>query len=552
MQKYELAEKLKTTKAFKLNLKFAEFSDICACLISLKLKLFPMPEIIIASLSLLLLLVMLIILLRQKNKDVDLNPVLSRLDFIEKNNQRFEQEINNEFRENRAELAANLKNFQEQFLETLREINRSQQEQMKNISETSRQSIFNLNQTLEEKLSLLTNKNEESSRIGRQELAQNLKGLNEEIQRKLSDLGKAQKEQNDAEVAQLEKSLRQFQEAFSQNVKAFNDLQREKFGDLEKKQAELITSTELKLEKMREIVYEKLQKTLETRLGQSFELVSKQLESVQKGLGEMQTLANDVGGLKRVLSNVKTRGVLGEIQLGNILEQILAPEQYETNVKTKRSSGDHVEFAIKLPGRDDEGGSVYLPMDAKFPQEAYHLLQIAYDEGNMAKVDEAVKVLTRSIRLFAKDIRDKYLDPPYTTDFGIMFLPIEGLYAEVIRHTDLVEQLQREFKIIVTGPTTLAAILNSLQMGFKTLAIQKRSSEVWRILGEVKTEFGKFGDVLKKAQQKITEANTEIDRLVTTRTNVLTRKLRAVQELPAADENKLIDEGLLFDEDQEA
>ncbi|MDY0085407.1 MAG: DNA recombination protein RmuC, partial [Bacteroidales bacterium] len=442
-----------------------------------------MPEIIIASLSLLLLLVILMMLLRHKNKDVDLNPLLSRLDFIEKNNQRFEQEINNEFRENRAELAANLKNFQEQFLETLREINRSQQEQMKNISETSRQSIFNLNQTLEEKLSLLTNKNEESSRMGRQELAQNLKVLNEEIQRKLSDLGKAQKEQNDAEVAQLEKSLRQFQEAFSQNVKAFNDLQREKFGDLEKKQAELITSTELKLEKMRETVDEKLQKTLETRLGQSFELVSKQLESVQKGLGEMQTLANDVGGLKRVLSNVKTRGVLGEIQLGNILEQILAPEQYETNVKTKRSSGDHVEFAIKLPGRDEDGGSVYLPIDAKFPQEAYHLLQTAYDEGNMAKVDEAVKILVRSIKTFAKDIRDKYLDPPYTTDFGIMFLPIEGLYAEVIRHTDLVEQLQREFKIIVTGPTTLAAILNSLQMGFKTLAIQKRSSEVWRILG---------------------------------------------------------------------
>jgi len=247
----------------------------------------------------------------------------------------------------------------------------------------------------------------------------------------------------------------------------------------------------------------------------------------------------------------KQEDVLGEIQLGNILEQILAPEQYETNVKTKRSSGDHVEFAIKLPGRDEDGGSVYLPIDAKFPQEAYHLLQTAYDEGNMAKVDEAVKILVRSIKTFAKDIRDKYLDPPYTTDFGIMFLPIEGLYAEVIRHTDLVEQLQREFKIIVTGPTTLAAILNSLQMGFKTLAIQKRSSEVWRILGEVKTEFGKFGDVLKKAQQKITEANTEIDRLVTTRTNVLTRKLRAVQELPAAEDNKLIDEGLLFDEDSE-
>ncbi|MBU1368397.1 MAG: DNA recombination protein RmuC [Bacteroidetes bacterium] len=526
-------------------------------------------------------LTILIVLLRpKKDQAIDQTPLLNKLEFLEKNHQRFENELKNEFRQNRSELASNLSGFQGQFLETLKEISRNQQEQLKNISETSRQSIFNLNQTLEEKLGQLITRNDEAARVSRSEHSSNLKQLNEEIRLKLTDLGQAQKDQNTTQVKQLElvnqkleeklgqlserfqaytkesrdsleQSMRHFQTSFTNNVKEFNDLQKQKFSDLEKKQDALITSTELKLEKMRETVDEKLQKTLETRLGQSFELVSKQLESVQKGLGEMQTLANDVGGLKRVLSNVKTRGVLGEIQLGNILEQILAPEQYETNVKTKRSSGDHVEFAIKLPGRDEDGGSVYLPIDAKFPQEAYHLLQTAYDEGNMVKVDEAVKILVRSIKTFAKDIRDKYLDPPYTTDFGIMFLPIEGLYAEVIRHTDLVEQLQREFKIIVTGPTTLAAILNSLQMGFKTLAIQKRSSEVWRILGEVKTEFGKFGDVLKKAQQKITEANTEIDRLVTTRTNVLTRKLRAVQELPAAEDNKLIDEGLLFDEESE-
>lgn len=523
---------------------------------------------------------MAILMRPKKENSFDDSILLNKLDFLEKNQQRFENELKDEFRQNRSELASNLSGFQSQFLETLREISRNQQDQLKNISESSRQSIFSLNQTLEEKLSQLIAKNEETARVSRLELSNNLKQLNDEIRLKLTDLAQGQKEQNASQVQQLElvnkkleeklsqlsekfqlhtnesresldKSMRHFQDSFSNNVKEFNDLQKQKFGDLEKKQAELITITELKLEKMRETVDEKLQKTLETRLGQSFELVSKQLESVQKGLGEMQTLANDVGGLKRVLSNVKTRGVLGEIQLGNILEQILAPEQYETNVKTKRSSNDHVEFAIKLPGRDEDGGSVYLPMDAKFPQEAYHALQLAYDEGNMLKVDEAVKLLSRSIKLFAKDIRDKYLDPPYTTDFGIMFLPIEGLYAEVIRHTDLVEQLQREYKIIVTGPTTLAAILNSLQMGFKTLAIQKRSSEVWRILGEVKTEFSKFGTVLKKAQQKITEANTEIDRLVTTRTNVLQRKLRNVQELPAAEDPKLIEDNLLFDDETE-
>ncbi len=319
---------------------------------------------------------------------------------------------------------------------------------------------------------------------------------------------------------------------------------------MEKKQGELITSTELKLEKMRETVDEKLQKTLETRLGQSFELVSKQLESVQKGLGEMQSLANDVGGLKRVLSNVKTRGMLGEIQLGNILEQILAPEQYEQNVRTKKSSSDQVEYAIKLPGRDDNNEQVYLPIDAKFPQEAYHLLQNAYDEASPEKVEAATKALTSAITKAAKDISDKYLDPPFTTDFGIMFLPIEGLYAEVVRNTDLIEQLQRKYKIVVTGPTTLAAILNSLQMGFKTLAIQKRSSEVWQILGAVKTEFGKFGGVLKKTQERINQANNELDSLVGTRTRAIERQLKKVQELPSSESSMLIGESL-FEEDSE-
>jgi DNA recombination protein RmuC len=309
------------------------------------------------------------------------------------------------------------------------------------------------------------------------------------------------------------------------------------------KQDELVKSTELKLEKMRETVDEKLHKTLEERLGQSFKLVSERLEAVQKGLGEMQNLANGVGDLKKVLSNVKTRGVLGEIQLGNILEQIMAPEQYEANVKTKQGSNDLVEYAIKLPGKDDAGKEVYLPIDAKFPQEDYVRLQTAYDLGDIAGIDAANKALVQSIKKFAKDIRDKYLDPPFTTDFGIMFLPIEGLFAEVVRQPELVALLQREFKIIVTGPTTLAAMLNSLQMGFKTLAIQKRSSEVWLILGAVKTEFGKFGDVLEKAQKKINEANKELDNLVGTRTRLMLSKLKKVEELPVSDSVKILDDG---------
>jgi DNA recombination protein RmuC len=355
---------------------------------------------------------------------------------------------------------------------------------------------------------------------------------------------------------ELSEALRQNREELTRQVK---DNREELSGSLKNltdtmalRQGELIKSTEAKLEKMRETVDEKLHKTLEERLGQSFKLVSERLEAVQKGLGEMQTLASGVGDLKKVLSNVKTRGVLGEIQLGNILEQIMAPEQYEANVKTKKGSNDHVEFAIKLPGKDDLGQEVYLPIDAKFPQEDYVRLQTAYDSADLAGIDFASKALSASIKKFAKDIRDKYIDPPNTTDFGIMFLPLEGLFAEVVRQPELVAILQREYKIIVTGPTTLAAMLNSLQMGFKTLAIQKRSSEVWQILGAVKTEFTKFGGVLEKARKKISEADDELEKLVTTRTNVMLTKLRKVEELPSAESQQLLGgavEPLDIDED---
>ncbi len=304
-----------------------------------------------------------------------------------------------------------------------------------------------------------------------------------------------------------------------------------KFTDLTEGQSKLVLQTEKKLEQMRETVDEKLQKTLNERLGQSFEAVGKQLEAVQLGLGEMKTLANDVGGLKKVLSNVKMRGGIGEVQLAMLLEQILAPEQYAANVKTKQNSADIVEFAIKLPGRDDNNKQVWLPIDAKFPKDVYEQLQTAYDASDLPEIEVAQKNLEQTIKKMAKDISDKYLDPPNTTDFAILFLPFEGIYAEVVRKASLLEDLQRNYKIIVTGPSTLAAILNSLQMGFKTLAIQKRSGEVWKVLGSVKMEFEKFGGLIEKAQGNIQNGLKQLDEVVGARTRAIQRQLRDVEVL---------------------
>jgi len=304
-----------------------------------------------------------------------------------------------------------------------------------------------------------------------------------------------------------------------------------KFTDLTEGQSKLVQQTEKKLEQMRETVDEKLQKTLNERLGQSFEAVGKQLEAVQLGLGEMKTLAGDVGGLKKVLSNVKMRGGIGEVQLAMLLEQILAPEQYAANVKTKQNSADIVEFAIKLPGRDDNNKQVWLPIDAKFPKDVYEQLQTAYDASDLPEIEATQKNLEQTIKKMAKDISDKYLDPPNTTDFAILFLPFEGIYAEVVRKASLLEDLQRNYKIIVTGPSTLAAILNSLQMGFKTLAIQKRSGEVWKVLGNVKTEFEKFGGLIEKAQGNIQNGLKQLDEVVGVRTRAIQRQLRDVEVL---------------------
>lgn len=297
-----------------------------------------------------------------------------------------------------------------------------------------------------------------------------------------------------------------------------------------------------KLERVRETVDEKLTKTLNERLGQSFEQVSKHLESVQRGIGEMQTLATDVGGLKKVLSNVKMRGGMGEVQLAMLLEQMLAPAQYEANVKTKRGSNDSVEFAIKFPGKDNE--TIYIPIDAKFPKDVYEHLINAYENGTPDDIEPAIKNLETTIKKMARDIRDKYIDPPFTTDFAILFLPFEGIYAEVIRRTALIDQLQSEYRITVAGPTTFAAILNSLQMGFRTLALQKRSTEVWQILGAVKNEFNKFGNLLEKAQKNISSASDTVDELLGKRTRAIERKLKGIETLPDTEDsgNLLINE----------
>lgn len=347
--------------------------------------------------------------------------------------------------------------------------------------------------------------------------------LNAQFRTVFETLRATSKDQND--------TLKDFGKLFRENVREFNDLQREKFSDLSLRQERMLQSTEERLDKMRETVDEKLQKTLELRIGKSFEAVSHQLLAVQKGLGEMQSLATGVGDLKRVLSNVKSRGVLGEYQLAAILENILAPDQYESNVTLKSSGGERVEFVVKLPG-NRPGEPVYLPIDAKFPQDAYNRLLDAYDLGDKTAIGLCKIELFKAIRKSAQDICQKYINPPVTTDFAILFLPMESLYAEVLRDPVLSQMLQKEYKVVVTGPTTLAAMLNSLQMGFKTLAIQQRSGEVWKVLGEVKTEFGKFGDLIQKAQKKLNEANTDLDTLVGTRTRVIQRRLKDIEELP--------------------
>lgn len=356
-------------------------------------------------------------------------------------------------------------------------------------------------------------------------IAKNQKDMGEYQSGKFSEIDKniteKQSEMNKAVVTsltQMENRFKTFEQTNEQKLEAMREVVMKSLLSMQEDNTK-------KLEDMRKTVDEKLQKTLEEKMNESFRVVSERLEQVYKGLGEMQTLAVGVGDLKKVLSNVKTRGILGEIQLGAILKEILAPEQYEENVVTVPGSKNPVEFAIKMP---NDNGFVYLPIDSKFPGDAFYDLQNAYEEGNPEAVKAAMNTLLGRIKLFAKDIHEKYVEPPYTTDFAIMFLPFEGLYAEVVNQ-GMVEQLQSMYKVNVAGPSTMAALLNSLQMGFKTLAIQKRSAEAWEVLASVKSEFDKFSSVLEATQQRLDQANKELDKLVGVRTRAILRRLKDVQ-----------------------
>lgn len=390
------------------------------------------------------------------------------------------------------------------------------------------QKLISVEKTLREEMSVNREESRKNEKSNRSEIAGSIDKLSSSILANMIELSKLQKNQFDTYSRTMERTLDAFNYNLRNSIDDLTKLQNEKFTELTK-------STEENLEKMRVTVDEKLQNTLEKRLSESFKVVSERLEQVHKGLGEMQSLAAGVGDSKKVLSNTKTRGVLGEIQLERILEQFLSPEQYEKNVITKKGSRETVEFAIKLPGKDYDNKMVYLPLDAKFPLEVYNKLLDAYDMQDQAQIEVNSKNLERFIKKSAKDIRDKYIDPPNTTDFGLMFLPTEGIYAEVLKNQNLVELIQREYKVNITGPTTLVALLNSLQMGFRSLAIEKHSSEVWKILGAVKTEFSKFETVLNSAQNKLNQASSEIDKLVGTRTRQINRKLKNIDKLSFED-----------------
>ncbi|MDR2910722.1 MAG: DNA recombination protein RmuC [Bacteroidales bacterium] len=425
--------------------------------------------------------------------------------------------------------------------------------------------VVRIGPLIKDEFSRNRSENHETFKSNREELSNSFKQLSETLTKSVSDLTKSFDEKTQKLQEQLDKSakdnrieqassLKSFEDTFSHNVKTFNELQKQKFDDLGNKQENIKKETEnklkeiretvegklsnlqednnRKLEEMRKTVDEKLQESINRRFNESFELISKRLEEVQKGLGEMQTLANDVGGLKKVLTNIKTRGTFGEVQLENILEQILSPEQYEIQAAISKNTQERVDAAVKLPGQTTDNTALLLPIDSKFPVEDYQRL---FDAYNTDKTKEEITVLRKqfenSVKTTAKSISDKYINPPVTTDFAIMFVPSEGIYAEIIRSVELFESLRRDLRITIVGPTNLAAFLSSLQMGFRTLAIQKRTSEVWDILGAVKTEFGKFGDVLEKASKQLqTVANSITD--AGTRTRAIERKLKRVESLP--------------------
>ncbi len=495
-----------------------------------------METIALIIIIVLLIIVIILIFVFRSKENSDLPQLLNKVNELQSGLIKIEANLKDDFRINREESTNTAKTNREELNKAITEFRIETAEAIRQLIKQNVDALEKLNITLEQRVTVLIDKTEKSFKTFSDANTTQLEKIEKQIETKLQSLNDQAKTDNNLIREALVKSFKDFQEAFDKNVKSFNDLQREKFGQLETKQNELVQSTEKKLESIRVTVEEKLEKTLSERLGQSFETVGKQLIEVQKGLGEMQTLAQDVGGLKKVLSNVKMRGGFGEVQLHMMLESILAPEQYEANVATKQGSSERVEYAVKFPNKEGERDFVWLPIDAKFPKDAYENLQLAYDSGDIQLIENAQKILEAVIKKMAKDICDKYLDSPNTTNFGIMFLPFEGLFAEVVRKASLLEQVQRECNVVITGPTTLAVILNSLQMGFRTLAIQKRSGEVWKILSAVKKEFSQFGGLLDKAQKNIQTGLNQLDDVVGTRTRAIQRQLKGVEMLEVVEE----------------
>lgn len=469
----------------------------------------PLIDILLA-LTILLLVLQILILLRGRG-DAGLH---TRLDALKDDNRHLREALAQEQRAGRGELSQSLLQFRGLVQEQLDAMAAQQQERMGLFG----QRLELLTERTDNGMQALAQRLTEDARRGREELTVTLTRFGEQQQQRLAEL-----------TADSEKRLGEVRSTLETRLNAMQQ------------------DNAAKLEQMRATVDEKLQSTLETRLGHSFKLVSERLEAVQRGLGEMQSLASGVGDLKRVLSNVKTRGILGEMQLAALLEQMLTPDQYAANVATVPGSDDRVEFAIRLPGSDRDH-HVWLPVDAKFPSEDYERLLDAQQAADVDAVERAAMALERHIREEAKTIRAKYISPPATTDFAILFLPTEGLYAEIIRRPGLFESLQREQRVTIAGPSTLSALLNSLQMGFRTLAIQQRSSEVWQLLGAVKNEFGKFGGVLQMVRKKLDEAGKHID-ATTVRTRAIERKLRDVESLPGEQAQQLLGDGMVGDEE---
>ncbi|GCD76690.1 hypothetical protein JCM31826_01720 [Thermaurantimonas aggregans] len=513
-----------------------------------------------------------LLLFRKSGPRDELKELMQKLIALDAKVTNLENSVKSDFVHQRQELNQSLAESRRELSDSIRDFKAELQAAIKNIHDLSSGSLTTINQTLAEKLENLRQNTDQAQRENRSEIKETLKSFGTEQKSKLDELNstlriqldkieskvetKLQELTNQAKADSnqmreaIDRSFKGFEERFERSVNAMSQIQKEKLDQVDKSQKELIDYTNKQLEQIRATVEEKLEKTLGDRLGQSFDTVSKQLNEVQRGLGEMQTIASEVGNLKKVLSNVKLRGTLGEVQLSILLEQMLSPNQYVSNFAIKPGSRETVEFAIKLPGRSDkEDDAVYLPIDAKFPKDVYEQLLAAYENGHPEQIDAAIKNLENVMRKNAKDIRDKYINPPYTTDFAIMFLPFESIFAEVIRRSSLIDQLRDEYKIAVAGPTTLAALLNSLQMGFRTLAIQKRSSEVWKVLGEVKVEFEKFGDLLEKAKRNIKTGLGQIDKLAGTRTESIKRKLRDVEILPSNETKKLEDENVTEDTD---